>query len=243
MSKERFLEKEKILLRWLLLFDYTNRKLVSKLLGVSDGALSQFYRALNRSGLISVVRDPISISSSVKLIVLTKSGFERALTINDDFDIDSLVLKRHIPTSMVRHNLVIQSVLLDSGVDSFSVLSEKIIKKKFSNVQVVPDAIIAENGVRVGLEIELTRKKPNRVYYKFQQQIGYLNSSSNIYEKVYWFFESESLLANYKRIFDQEKWPLVDCVNSRYFIKESSDSDFCFVPSDFDRDKFKFLMV
>lgn len=241
-NAERFLEKEKLLLRWLLFFDYTNRKIVSILLGVKDGGLSNFYRTLIKRNYIEMVQDPISISVN-KVIILTKSGFEHAITINDDIDLDSMRHKRTIPPTMLRHQIKLQNYLVNIGLDSYSVVSDKLLRKRFNNNNsIIPDCIGVIDGERVGVEMELTRKKPARVYFKLEQQVNTLmNNKDSICSKFIYVFDNKSLRDSYQRLFDCDKWPLIEMSKSRYYQRESSESDFAFSLNENIRDKFKFI--
>ncbi|MGP4944099.1 hypothetical protein [Pseudoalteromonas nigrifaciens] len=240
-NAERYLEKEKLVLRWLLFFDYTNRKIISSLLGVKDGGLSSFYRSLNKKNYILMVQDPISISAN-KLIILTKSGFDYALTLNDDIDVEVLKYKKTIPPTMVRHQIKLQSYLVSMNIDSYSVVSDKLLRKRFNNNNsIIPDCIAVIDGERIGVEMELTRKKPSRIYYKFEMQVNSIISNESVCAKFIYVFENKSMRDNYQRLFDEEKWPLIEMFRSRYLQKESSESEFSFTLNDSIRSKFKFI--
>lgn len=224
------------------MFDYTNRGIIKTLLGLTDGALSPFYRSLSRAEKINILRNPISISQSSKLIVLTRAGFDRGLTINPDIDIDSVTHKKNIPTSLVRHQLFLQKYLVDNGVKYNHVVSDKILRKRVDNGLIVPDAVAVINGIRVGVEVELTRKKPNRVYYKMQRQVNLLRSDKKLCEKFVYVFESEAMRDNYKRLFDAEIWPTVKVKNSKYLVSDEIHSETAFRLTDEQREKFEFII-
>lgn len=241
-NADRYLEKEKMLLRWLLFFDYTNRKIVSNLLGVKDGGLSNFYRSLISKKYIEMVQDPISISAN-KIILLTKSGFEYAITINDDIDIESIKHKKTIPTTMVRHQIKLQLYLVGEGLNSYTVVSDKLLRKRFNNNNsVIPDCIAVIDGERVGIEMELTRKKPARIYFKLEQQVNSVaENKDSVCSSFIYVFDNKSLRDNYQRLFDLDKWPLIEMSKSRYYQRESIESNFAFSLSENVRAKFKFI--
>lgn len=232
-------------MRWLLLFDYTNRKIVSQILNVSDGALSAFYRALIKRNYITLEQDPISVANN-KIILLTKDGFDAALTIHNDIDIQHLVHKKTVPPTMVRHQLILQSYLVSISVDPYKVVTDKILRKRVTNTYFIPDAIAIVDGKRVAIEMELTRKKPARIYYKFGQQINAMRSTNNgkknLFTKVYFVFVNETLMKSYMNHFEKERWPHVVMENSKLYIKESVESDFCFLPNKNEKDLIEFKL-
>lgn len=245
-NSARHYEKEKLLLRWLLLFDYTNRKIISSLLDVSDGALSAFYRTMKKRNYISIEADPISIANN-KIILLTKDGFDRAVTLNDDLDINHLSLKRTIPPTMVRHQLMLQKYLASLDVEPKKIVSDKVIRKRIKDPLFIPDAITVIDGKRAAIEMELTRKKPARIYYKFQQQINAMRPKNNgqkpLFSSVYFVFDNQSLLETYKKHFEQDRWPYVVMENSKLYVRETAESELCFVPKSQDKLNFKFVLT
>lgn len=236
MSKnlERHIEKEDIFLRWLLFFDFTNRTVVAKLLGVTDGALSHFYRSLKAKKYIEMKQDPISISAN-KIIVLTRDGFNHAMTRH--LDIKDMKFKKVIPPTMVRHQIILQEFLVSLGLQSAHVVSDKILRKSFENI-IVPDAIALLENQRVAIEMELTRKKPSQIYYKFQRQIEAIESKR--YSKVIWVFDAEPLKQYYQKLFNENLWPVCKIVNSRVVVVYEKDSSFAYLCKTENREKFEF---
>ena len=247
MSKnnERYQEKEKIILRWLLFFDFTNRKIAAKLLNVTDGTLSRFYRALARKNLISMVQNP-NTSANHKLIILTQDGFDLAITLNDDIDINKVTLKRSVPPTLVRHQLALQLYLVNIGVDAFHVVSDKFIRKRSEPLTFVPDAIALIDNKRVAIEMELTRKKPARVIYKYQQQAHAMRSEANkrpLFDSVVFVFENESLKNTYQNHFQKPRWDYHVLQNHKVLVQHKAESEFAFVLDENLRDKFSFICI
>jgi len=241
-NRNRHLEKEKILLRWLIFFDFTNRKIISKLFGVTDGTLSRFYRAMQRKNLISIVQNP-NASANQKLIILTQDGFDHAITLNEDIDINKVTLKRSIPPTLVRHQLALQMYLVDSGVDAFHVVTDKLLRKRHETFTFIPDAIAIINNQRVAIEMELTRKKPARIVYKFQQQAHAMREATNkkpLFDSVIYVFENKSLRNTYQAHFDKPRWDYCVVENHKVMVKNSADSEFAYVLDEKFRDKFSF---
>jgi hypothetical protein len=245
-NAQRHFDKEKLLLRWLLLFDYTNRKIISDLFKVSDGALSSFYRTMKKRNYISMEADPISIANN-KIILLTKDGFERGATLNVDLDLNHLTHKRSIPPTMVRHQLMLQKYLANFGLEPSKIVSDKLIRKRVKDPLFIPDAIMLIDGKRAAVEMELTRKKPARIFYKYQQQINAMRPKNNgqkpLFSSVYFVFENQSLLETYKRHFQDKRWPYVVMENSKLYVKETAESELCFVPQEVDRINFNFVLT
>jgi len=243
-NSERYQEKEKILLRWLLFFDYTNRKIVAKLFSTTDGTLSRFYRSLQRKNLISIVKNP-NASANQKLIVFTQDGFDLAITLNDDIDIEKVKLKRSIPPTLVRHQLSLQMYLVEQEIDAYSVVSDKLIRKRAEALKFIPDAIALVDNKRVAIEMELTRKKPSRVIYKYQQQAQAMRSQPNkraLFDAVVFVFENESLMNTYKKHFDQPRWDFCILENHKVFIKHRAETEFAFILDENLRLNFSFVL-
>ena len=236
-SKVRHLEKEAIFLRWLLFFDYTNRKITAQLLGVTDGSLTPFYRSLKRKNYIETITDPLAISGN-KIILLTRDGFDRAMTIN--LDIKSLSHKKSVPATLVRHQLKLQEYLVGIGVKSEYVVSDKVLRKKYNNV-IVPDAIALIDNKRVAVEMELTRKKPAQIYYKFEQQISAMKAGG--FSKVIWIFDDERLKKYYEGLFLKSRWPLCNLIKSRVVVQYSEDTEFAYLCGEADRELFCFEVI
>lgn len=243
-NNQRHLDKEKILLRWLLFFDYTNRKIIAELFKTTDGALSQFYRSMQRKNLISIVPNP-NASANQKLIVFTQDGFDLSITINDDIDINKVKLKRSIPPTIVRHQLALQMYLVKSNIDAYSVVSDKLIRKRTEVLKFVPDAIALINNERVAIEMELTRKKPSRVIYKYQLQAQAMRQTDNkrtLFDRVIFVFDNESLMNTYKKHFDEPRWDYCVLENHKVYIKHKAQSEFAFILDENFRSKFSFVM-
>jgi hypothetical protein len=236
MSKniDRHIEKQDLFLRWLLFFDFTNRNVVSKLLGVSDGALSYFYRSLIKKNYIEMKTDPIAISGN-KIIMLTRDGFSHAMTRH--LDIKEMKFKKSIAPTMVRHQIILQEFLVDLGLKSDHVVSDKILRKSFDNI-IVPDAIALIENQRVAVEMELTRKKPAQIYHKFQRQIEAIEAKR--YSKVIWVFDDEKLKNYYQKLCDEVTWPVCKVVNSRVVVVYEKDSNLAYLCNPVNREKIEF---
>lgn len=233
-NRDRHIEKEDIFLRWLLFFDFTNRSVVAKLLGVTNGSLSQFYRSLLRKKYIEMKSDPIALSGN-KIIAFTSDGFRHAMSRH--VDIKDMKFKKNIAPTMVRHQIILQEFLVDLGLKSDHVVSDKILRKTFENI-IVPDAIALIENQRVAIEMELTRKKPAQIYHKFQRQIEAIESKR--YSKVIWVFDSEMLKNYYQKLFDEILWPVCKVVKSRVVIVYEKDSQFAYSCKEGMREKFEF---
>lgn len=241
-NKKRHLEKEKILLRWLLFFDFTNRKIVANLFDVTDGTLSRFYRSMQRKNLITMVQNPTAITNQ-KLITLTQDGFDFGLTLNNDIDINKVTLKRTIPPTLVRHQIALQMYLVNKKVDAFNVVSDKLLRKRNEPLAFIPDAIAIIDNQRVAIEMELTRKKPARIVYKYQQQAHAMRSSTNkrsLFDKVIFIFENESLMKTYKQHFDKERWDYCVVENHKVLVMHNANSELAFVLDEKLRNSFSF---
>lgn len=189
-------KREKIVI-WLAKFGFSTRDLLSKMLGVNVDGQGAFFKKLVECGLI---KEEYAPGTRKRVITLTSDGIKQARIYQPGLEIKSL---RRFPLHTLIHSYSIQTFLTtQKGVKEFFSESE-LATQNFTRR---PDLIIINDaGIRIAIEVELTQKDVNRIYYNFH---GHTQDwQQNRIDHVIYLFSSQGMLEKYEELYQKNPWP------------------------------------
>ena len=199
-SHQRGKDKIEQVVRWLAMFDYSDRQTIARMLGVSAVGQAAFFQKLPDTGFFSV--EPVP-GMRRALFSLTDTGHEYASMLSPD-----VVFKRRkrMPAWIyLVHSLSIQAAVLNRGDSVRTFRTEKTLGGLKATH--VPDAVVCmEDGTDIALEVELSQKSNGRIYHIFLAHLR--NMSEGHYKRVMYLFNNDGLAQLYRAKFEATKWPI-----------------------------------
>lgn len=189
-------KREKIVI-WLAKFGFSTRDLLSKMLGVNANGQGAFFKKLVESG---ITKEEYVPGTRKRVITLTPDGVQQARIYQPDLEIKFL---RKFPLHTLIHSYSIQTFLTtQKGVKDFFSETE-LAKRKFIRR---PDLLIVNDvGVKIAIEVELTQKDVNRVYFNFYGHVQ--DWQQERIDHVIYLFSSPTVLARYEELYQKNPWP------------------------------------
>jgi len=189
-------KREKVVL-WLAKFGFSSRDLLSKMLGVNVEGQGVFFKKLVESG---VTKEEYVPGTRKRIVTLTPDGIQQARIYNPELEVKVL---RKFPLHTLIHSYSIQTFLTtQKGVQEFFSESE-LAKKKFIRR---PDLLIVNaSGVRIAVEVELTQKDVNRIYFNFYGHVQ--DWQKEKIDHVIYLFSSANVLSKYEELYLKNPWP------------------------------------
>jgi hypothetical protein len=221
--QERSAEKLNEVLRWLVQFHHSTRKIMLERLGLDTDSHHTYFKKLVEQGILQKIR-VYSINERF-IFMLSSLGKELASESYSEaikYNVDSSKINH----AELRHSLAIQNTVLGLIDADAKFISEKLIDPAIVNIKKRPDAAIIKNDLVTMLEVELTPKKDQRIFQAFIAHADALTSDK--YQKVMYIFPSDTLKNYYLSRFNSEKW---------------SNKEILFLPNDAPslKDKFEFI--
>lgn len=189
-------KREKVVL-WLARFGFSSRDLLAKMLGVNLTGQVVFFNKLSGSGII---KEEYIHGSRKRVVTLTNDGISEARIYRPDHPVR---LFRRFPLHTIIHSYSIQHFLTtQSNVREFFSETE-LARQAFARR---PDLlIISESGIRIAVEVELTQKDVNRVYFNFGGHVQ--DWQNDRIDHVIYLFASGGVLARYQSLYQKNPWP------------------------------------
>ncbi|WP_345831089.1 hypothetical protein AAGR08_23670 (plasmid) [Pantoea sp. BRR-3P] len=189
-------KRQKVIL-WLAKFGFSSRDLLAKMLGVNVNGQGDFFKKLADEGITKETYIP---GTRKKVVTLSTEGVEEAKIHNPTLAIRTF---RRFPLHTIIHSYSIQSFLI----------TQKGVKDFFSETELAkegyvrrPDLLIINNqDVRIAVEVELTQKDVNRIYYNLHGHADDWQKGKIDY--VIYLFTSESVLGHYQELYEKNPWP------------------------------------
>lgn len=190
-------EKRRKVILWLAKFGFSTRDLLAQMLNVKVDGQSDFFRRLESEGITKEFYVP---GTRKRVCTLASDGIEEAKIHNPELAVRNF---RRFPLHTLIHSYSIQSFLA----------SNKSVKEFFSETELAtekfirrPDLlIINESDVKIAVEVELTLKDVNRIYFNFH---GHAQDwQKGKIDHVIYLFTSPSVLAKYKDLYLKNVWP------------------------------------
>ncbi|TDN48078.1 hypothetical protein [Scandinavium goeteborgense] len=190
------LKRQKVV-TWLAKFGFSSRDLLSLMLNVKSLGQAAFFKSLVNEGITSERYVP---GTKKRVVTLTAEGVTLARIFNPEMEVRTL---RRFPLHTLIHGYSIQKFLTtQKGVTLFETEHE-LGKKKFFRR---PDLLITnEAGVKIAVEVELTMKDVNRIYFNFGNHL--LDWQQERFEHVIYLFTSASVCDKYETLYKKNPWP------------------------------------
>lgn len=209
--KKRSKEKTNELLRWLLQFHHSTRKIILEKLKLNVHSHHTYFKKLINKGILQRVR-VYSINERF-VYMLTNLGKELATELYDEA-IKYSTDQSKINHAELRHSLAIQNAVLIFGKESTKFLSEKFIDRNMYSDKKRPDAALIDQNHITMLEIELTPKKDERIFRAFVAHHDALKKGT--YQKTLYLFSNKTLKEYYLKRFNSEEWPTFAKENNKW---------------------------
>lgn len=184
-------------IRWLAKFGFSSRDLLAKMLAVNVNGQGEFFKKLADEGITKEAYIP---GTRKKVVTLAAEGIEEAKIHNPTLAIRTF---RRFPLHTLIHSYSIQSFLI----------TQKGVKDFFSETELAKDSfirrpdllIVNTQDVKIAVEVELTQKDVNRVYYNFYGHSQDWQKGKIDY--VIYLFTSENVQEHYKELYEKNPWP------------------------------------
>ena len=204
-TRERHYRKRRWVTEWLFAWGYSTRSILCEGLGLSasdPGNQSNFFRALRDNGLIDEVNHSLIHR---RVVFLTRKGVKFSFSSSRWGVATYRFDKNSCQSSLSLHNLCVQrAVLKRSSLElPFEFTAERLIEELIKSKR--PDCfLVADDGTRTALEVELTCKSSPRTYFAFENHSDAIDGQH--YERVEYVFPNRDLYETYVRRF-KGKWP------------------------------------
>lgn len=206
-SHKRFDEKIKILVEWLAKFDFSTRQLMGLAMSVNSKGQGAFFKKMEEMNIIY----KHTIAGTNKIIYsLSDIGNQLSSMYFPDVHIKE---KRKKPSLVaISHSFNIQFILADylHKHPNITYTSEKQLMNL--NLQRRPDAIINMDGKKYAIEVEITKKSMQKIYYNYAGHLK--NVRQGLYDRVIYIFNNKYTLEFYKRLNNESIWPVFDKSNT-----------------------------
>lgn len=207
---QRHKEKVKEFISWLLVFHHSTDKIILHSMGLRQQGQQNFLRFLKQANLVRYMKVP---HARQRLVMLSPEGKRYALMLGEDLASKAMGYSTEpskVAFSQLIHHLSVQKYVAnlcgEEGDKIIKYMSTKTLDFAIDKGK-KPDAVIEyDNGERVAIEIELTRKPPARVIRGYCDNIKHFEAG--YYKKVIYVFGSESLRDRYQLLLEQDEWAI-----------------------------------
>ena len=200
-KRERFAEKRDVVLHWLLEFQFSTAKILSRALGLERANQNRFFLSLKKSGLVATTKSPFIYE---QIYFLSGKGKEFAHMLSEKAERYVMTATKILASTTIHHLSVQCAVLTRSTLTlRFDCQSEWHLDMPVSKR---PDAIVSRGARMEALEVELTQKTVPRIYLGFLTHLD--NIKQHHYDTVEYIFSDEALMQRYQQRFDASVWPL-----------------------------------
>ena len=179
-------EKRRLVLDWLLEFQFSSVELLAQRLGLTYHSSYKFFRALLDDQIIQHVKSVHT--HQTRYLMLTKAGVDLLQVTGRDVSKAQTQPSRLNRYSHIMHDLAVQHAVLKRLAHYDEVIWDKHINipEQFDN----PDVLLhAPKGYWVAFEYERWRKETKRIYLSFMNHVRALIKRH--YSGVYYLFDRE----------------------------------------------------
>ena len=195
-------EKRRLVLDWLLEFQFSSVDLLAQRLGLTPQSSYKFFRALLDDQLIQHVKSVHT--NQARYLMLAKAGVDLLQVAGRDVANVHTQPTRLNRYSHIMHDLAVQHAVLKRLDQYDEVIWDKHIT--FPDHDDKPDVLLhAPKNYWVAFEYERWRKEDKRIYLSFMNHTRALLKRH--YSGVYYLFDREPDLVHYQTLFAAQAWP------------------------------------
>lgn len=190
-------QKRRKVILWLAKFGFSTRELLSHMLGVANEGQAAFFKRLCDD---EITKEAYISGTRKRVVTLTSEGAKQAKIYEPDLSVKSF---KKFPLHTLIHGYTIQSFLIN----------QKGVQRFFSEAELATQAfvrrpdliIINEAGIQIAIEVELTQKDANRIYYNFGSHVQ--DWQKQKFAHVIYLFSSASVRDHYEEMYQKNPWP------------------------------------
>ena len=195
-------DKRRLVLDWLLEFQFSSVDLLARRLGTTTRSSYDFFRALLKQRLIQEFKSVYT--NQARYLMLTKTGVDLLQVAGRDVAHAHTQPSRLNRYAHIMHDLAVQRAVLKR----LNLYDEVIWDKHISLPEQYdkPDALMhSPKNYWVAFEYERWRKETKRIYLSFMNHARALIKRH--YSGVYYLFDREPDLVYYQTLFAAPAWP------------------------------------
>ena len=195
-------DKRRIVLDWLLEFQFSSFDLLTRRLSLTTRSSYDFIRSLLKQQLLKEFKSVYTNQS--RYFMLTKTGVDLLQVAGRDVSKAQTQTSRLNRYAHIMHDLAVQHAVLKRLAHYDEVIWDKhiTIPEQFEK----PDALLhSPKHYWVALEYERWRKETKRIYLSFMNHARALIKRH--YSGVYYLFDREPDLVYYQTLFAAQAWP------------------------------------
>ena len=195
-------EKRRLVLDWLLEFQFSSVDLLAQRLGLTYHSSYKFFRALLDEQIIQHVKSVHT--HQARYVTLTKAGVDLLRVAGRDVAKAQTQPSRLTRYAHIMHDLAVQRAVLKRLAHYDEVIWDKHIMVPDHYEK--PDALLhSPKNYWVALDYECWRKEDKRIYLSFLNHAKALVKRH--YSGVYYLFDREPDLVHYQTLFAAQAWP------------------------------------
>ncbi len=195
-------EKRRLVLDWLLEFQFSSVDLLARRLGLTSQSSYKFFRSLLDDQLIQHFKSVHT--HQARYLMLAKAGVDLLQVAGRDVAHAHTQPSRLNRYGHLMHDLAVQRAVLTRLAHYDEVIWDKhiTIPEQYEK----PDALLhSPKNYWVALEYERWRKETKRIYLSFMNHARALIKRH--YSGVYYLFDREQDLVHYQTLFAAQAWP------------------------------------
>ena len=195
-------EKLRLVLDWLLEFQFSSVDMLAQRLGLTSHSSYKFFRSLLNEQIIQPFKSVYT--NQARYLMLTKAGVDLLQVASRDVAHVQTQSSRLNRYAHLMHDLAVQRAVLKRLAHYDEVIWDKHIQipDQFEK----PDALLhSPKNYWVALEYERWRKEQKRIYLSFMNHARALIKRH--YSGVYYLFDREQDLVHYQTLFAARAWP------------------------------------
>ena len=195
-------EKRRLVLDWLLEFQFSSVELLAQRLGLTYHSSYKFFRALLDDQIIQYVKSVHT--NQARYVMLTKAGVDLLQVAGRDVAHAHTQPSRLNRYAHLMHDLAVQAAVLKRLAQYDEVIWDQHITVPDQDDK--PDALLhSPKNYWVAFDYEHWRKEDKRIYLSFMNHARALLKRH--YSGVYYLFDREPDLVHYQTLFAAPAWP------------------------------------
>jgi len=214
-------EKIRLVLDWLLEFRFSSIPVLAERLGQTAVNANRFFNGMLEDGLIQKFSNVHT--KHYKYVMLTSAGVSYLEA--EGRDVSSAIVRtaqigRY---SRIIHDLSVQACLVKHLDEYSEIIYERNLQYDTADR---PDAVAVskKHGYKVAIEFERWRKDKKRIYQVLMTHAG--NLIKKRYSGVFYYFEHKADMEHYKKLFDEESWPVYKRQAKTGKVVQTGQADF-----------------
>ena len=195
-------DKRRLVLDWLLEFQFSSVDLLAQRLGLTYHGSYKFFRSLLDAQIIQQFKSVYT--NQVRYLMLTKAGVDLLQVAGRDVAHAQTQPSRLNRYLHIMHDLAVQRAVLKRLDHYDEVIWDKHVSLPEQDEK--PDALLhSPKNYWVAFEYERWRKEDKRIYLSFMNHARALVKRH--YSGVYYLFDREEDLVHYQTLFAAQVWP------------------------------------